>query len=103
MSTVQLTDNSYDDDSAKIIDNRFAIWQGEQGGADYEIFFAMLCIDEDGDGYGSPASESCEYPEWDCNDSSPSVNPGMSEIPDNGIDDNCNGQIDEQPCFIGIL
>ncbi len=37
--------------------------------------------DEDDDGY--PATE-------DCDDTDPEVNPGMPEIPGNGIDDDCN-------------
>jgi len=37
--------------------------------------------DEDDDGY--PATE-------DCNDHDPEVNPGMPEIPGNGVDDDCN-------------
>jgi hypothetical protein len=31
----------------------------------------------------------------DCNDGNASVNPGVDEVPSNGIDDNCNGEIDE--------
>ena len=49
-------------------------------------------IDEDGDGY-----LLCS----DCDDSSVEVNPGMDELCENGVDDDCNGQIDEEDCVGG--
>ena len=56
----------------------------------------------DGDGYGNPAvtTMSCTIlagyvtNKTDCNDSSASIHPGAVETA-NGIDDDCNGQIDE--------
>jgi len=39
--------------------------------------------DQDGDGY--PASE-------DCDDTDPSINPGAVDIPNDGIDQNCDGE-----------
>ena len=48
------------------------------------------CSDLDGDGYGSPASATCAHPQLDCNDGNASVNPGATEVPGNGIDDDCN-------------
>ena len=52
--------------------------------------------DLDGDGYGNPASESCTHPEWDCDDSIAYVHPGPVEVCDNGIDDDCDGLIDNE-------
>ena len=67
---------------------------------------AAACVtsyrDADGDGYGDPAKPllGCSPPagyvtnNTDCNDASAAVHPGAIELC-NGVDDNCNGQIDE--------
>ena len=54
------------------------------------------CMDNDEDGFGDPASPGCTYPYLDCNDSNPNINPIATEIPNNGIDENCDGR----DCFI---
>lgn len=49
-------------------------------------------VDMDDDGYfniTNPCSST------DCNDNNPAINPGVTEICGNNIDDNCNGQVDE--------
>ncbi|HYV90827.1 MAG TPA: LamG-like jellyroll fold domain-containing protein [Chitinophagales bacterium] len=62
--------------------------------------------DADGDTYGNPnvtvSAPACEPPygyvlnNLDCDDANASINPGATEIV-NGIDDNCDGIIDECP------
>jgi hypothetical protein len=42
----------------------------------------IVLVDNDGDGYTNDV---------DCDDNNPSVNPGATEIPDNGLDDDCVG------------
>lgn len=59
--------------------------------------------DADGDGYGNPnyIYVDCDQPAGfvannsDCDDSNAAINPEATEILDNGIDDNCDGEIDE--------
>ena len=45
-----------------------------------------LCCDLDGDGY---FGAQCGGP--DCDDDDPTLNPGATDIPDNGIDEDCDG------------
>ncbi|MCB9668567.1 MAG: hypothetical protein H6736_03230 [Alphaproteobacteria bacterium] len=62
----------------------------------------LYWYDGDQDGYGAgAATSSCDGPPvghatltGDCDDLQPNINPGQTEI-QNGVDDNCNGQIDE--------
>ena len=50
--------------------------------------------DLDGDGY-----LACDD---DCDDTNPEVHPGHAEVRGNGIDDDCDGAIDET-CFVGLV
>ncbi len=45
------------------------------------------CADDDGDGFTTCGG--------DCDDADPDTYPGADEIPDDGVDNNCNGEIDE--------
>ncbi len=51
--------------------------------------------DADNDGFSICEGDCCEN-ESQCNSANPNlINPGKKEVPGNGIDDNCNHQIDE--------
>ena len=58
------------------------------------------CVDNDGDGYGNPASTLCSAPEKDCNDKAFDANPGNFEGPvgsdtcSDGLDNDCDGKVD---------
>ncbi|MBC8413332.1 hypothetical protein H8E50_06650, partial [bacterium] len=66
------------DFNAQLNNNREIVWsQGRN-------IYMYASFDEDGDGYADN----------DCDDSDPSINPGALETCD-GIDNNCNGTVDE--------
>ena len=64
---------------------------------------ATWYLDYDEDGYGgeSYTEEACEQPDGflataeDCDDLEASVHPGADEDPCNGVDDDCDGEVDE--------
>jgi len=81
-----------DDDNEAIPSNYDACGDGidqDCNGEDLEC--APECTDLDGDGYGSPASNRCPWPELDCMDENEFVNPQITEICGDSIDQNCDG------------
>jgi RHS repeat-associated protein len=63
-----------------------------RGGSDEQSFELFVPVDDDCDGY-SPE-------DGDCDDTDPSINPAATEIPGNGIDEDCDGLDDTSPLDI---
>jgi Concanavalin A-like lectin/glucanases superfamily/Putative metal-binding motif len=56
----------------------------------------LLYEDIDKDGYGNPTSVACGVVDNnDCNDNNSGISPGNTESYCNGVDENCNGLVDE--------
>ena len=67
------------------------------GGRTLNVDLPVDCIDNDGDGYGSPGDPACPNgAELDCDDTDSSVNPGASDFICDGVDNNCNGISDDE-------
>lgn len=72
------------------------------GTADDNITYQDYYLDSDGDGFGAGAAlNDCQSPGADyvlqgndCDDTNADVSPGATELC-NGLDDNCDGQVDE--------
>ena len=62
-----------------------------------EATHACVHTPRDADGDGDPDG-NCPGG-GDCNDTDPSISSKAKEICGNGVDDNCNGKIDESPCI----
>ncbi len=56
---------------------------------------ALVCVDMDGDGYGSPGSADCPNGSaTDCNDDNGTVHPDELEVCGDDLDNDCNGLLD---------
>lgn len=80
-----------------------------EGNIDNSLTFLDYFLDNDVDFYGNPFifENACSQPisyvldNTDCDDDNQNINPGMNEICGNGIDDNCNDEIDEECAVCG--
>jgi MYXO-CTERM domain-containing protein len=76
-------DGDIDDDDASTDGSTMSTWYG----------------DDDGDGYGdsSDDTEACDAPDGhaaeggDCDDLNPDIRPGATDVPDDGVDQDCDG------------
>ncbi|WP_396158727.1 MopE-related protein, partial [Flavobacterium sp.] len=58
-------------------------------------------FDGDSDNYGTAVQVACGVVlTGDCNDANPAIRPNATEICYNGIDDNCNGFVNETACVV---
>lgn len=98
-----LTDGDCNDTNASINPNAIEICDSIDnncdGLIDNGLTFLTYYVDADGDTYGSTndSISACSQPtgyvlnNTDCDDSNASINPGATEVPVNGIDEDCNG------------
>ena len=77
--------NNTDCDDTNATINPDTVWYLDMDGDNYAISTTTQCANP-GAGYSQTV-----LPLTDCDDTNAGVNPGATEIPDNGIDDDCDG------------
>jgi hypothetical protein len=73
-----------------------------QGALESEPVEFTIVADEDGDGYYWPEAYGANNLA-DCDDNNPNIHPGATEIPGNGIDENCDPQDDGDTIATGTV
>jgi hypothetical protein len=82
---------------------------GAVDGDDANAVLAVWYLDNDGDGYGITGitTTACDPPfgyasqPGDCNDNNDAVHPNAPDVCADGVDNNCNGGIDEGSALLG--
>jgi len=102
-----LDNTDCDDTSAAVNPSATEIADGIDNNCDGQVNegYTTYYQDSDNDLYGNPTvtqtttSQPTGYvtDNTDCDDTSAAINPSATEIPSDGIDNNCNGQTDEAP------
>jgi hypothetical protein len=105
-----LVDGDCDDSNSNINPSVSEICNGVDddcaNGVDDGLTFQDYFLDSDGDGFGTGAPvNACQSPgagyvlvDGDCDDSNSNINPSVSELC-NGVDDDCDGQVDDNVVF----
>lgn len=99
-------DGDCNDEDENINPGETEICDGVDNNCDGEIdegVKTVFYLDADGDGYGDSSSTTlaCSLSAGysvtgdDCDDDNADINPGAQEVDDDGIDNNCDGKIDE--------